>query len=305
MDLIVTNHPTCFLRIEVIPGLLDHEIVYAEINILLVRNHQKPCQIPLYSKAKWENVRNDLTDIYHTLTTTENSVNDMWNIFQIKLKESIKSNIPYKTAKQKDGCPWINRDLKRKHDRWYKCKKKSGNKNDATKYKQLKQEAQQQLSKAYWKYIQGIVTPQTDNQNANQNCMKRFWSYIKHKRSDNNNIPPLKSAGTLHSDSTKSETTKEEFKDRCNMAGNFQTMPDIQITENGVAKLLHHLNPHKSAGPDNITPRVLKELSSEASSILTLILRKSMILVMCQTYGRAHLFVLSSKKEKSLMPSSR
>jgi hypothetical protein len=58
----------------------------------------------------------------------------------------------------------------------------------------------------------------------------------------------------LCSDSTKSETTKEEFKDRCNMAGNFQTMPDIQITENGVAKLLHHLNPHKSAGPDNITP---------------------------------------------------
>jgi hypothetical protein len=31
-------------------------------------------------------VRNNLTDIYHTLTTTENSVNDMWNIFQIKLK---------------------------------------------------------------------------------------------------------------------------------------------------------------------------------------------------------------------------
>jgi hypothetical protein len=80
-------------------------------SILLVRNRQKPCQIPLYSKAKWENVRNDLTDIYHTLTTTENYVNDMWNIFQIKLKESIKSNIPHKTAKQKDGCPWINRDL--------------------------------------------------------------------------------------------------------------------------------------------------------------------------------------------------
>jgi hypothetical protein len=92
--------------------------------------------------------------------------------------------------------------------------------------KQLKQETQRQLRKAYWKYIEGIVTPQTDNQNAKQNCRKRFLSYIKHKRSDNNNnIPPLKSAGTLHSDSkdkanilntqfqvafsTKSETTKE------------------------------------------------------------------------------------------------
>jgi hypothetical protein len=41
----------------------------------------------------------------------------------------------------------------------------------------------------------------------------------------------------------------------------------------GVAKLLHNLNPHKAAGPDNITPRDLKDLSSEVSSILTLIFK--------------------------------
>ena len=40
------------------------------------------------------------------------------------------------------------------------------------------------------------------------------------------------------------------------MTGNFPTMPDTQITENGVAKLLHNLNLHKAAGLDNITPRV-------------------------------------------------
>jgi hypothetical protein len=110
------------------------------------------------STAKWENVQNDLTDLYHTLTTTENYVNNMWNIFQIKLEESIKSNIPHKTAKQKDGCPWINRDLKRlirKRDRWYKRKKKSGNKNDATKYKQLKQETQRQLKKSLLEIYRG------------------------------------------------------------------------------------------------------------------------------------------------------
>ena len=41
------------IRIEVISCLSDHDIVYAEIDILPVRNHQKPRQIPLYSKAKW------------------------------------------------------------------------------------------------------------------------------------------------------------------------------------------------------------------------------------------------------------
>jgi hypothetical protein len=31
--------------------------------------------------------------------------------------------------------------------------------------------------------------------------MKRFWTVIKHKKSDGNTIPPLKSNGVLHSQS--------------------------------------------------------------------------------------------------------
>jgi len=43
------------------------------------------------------------------------------------------------------------------------------------------------------------------------------------------------------------------------MTGNFETATDINITENGIKKLLLSLNPHKAAGPDNLTLRVLKE----------------------------------------------
>jgi hypothetical protein len=49
-----------------------------------------------------------------------------------------------------------------------------------------------------------------------------------------------------HQKSNQFLPTKEKFKDRCNMADNFPTMPDIQITENGVAKLPHNLNPYKA-----------------------------------------------------------
>jgi hypothetical protein len=40
-------------------------------------------------------------------------------------------------------------------------------------------------------------------------------------------------------------------------------MPDITITCEGIAKLLLSLNPNKAAGPDEIKPRVLKELATE------------------------------------------
>ena len=94
--------------------------------------------------------------------------------------------------------------------------------------------------------------------------MKRFWTYIEHKRSDNNTIPPLRSDGILHPDSrdkanilnnqfqkafsTKSEVSNESFSNTCKMKGSYNTMPDIQITEEGVNKLLKNLNPHKAPG---------------------------------------------------------
>jgi hypothetical protein len=59
--------------------------------------------------------------------------------------------------------------------------------------------------------------------------------------------------------STKTEVSDKSFKNTCNMKGQFETMHDIQITEEQVTKLLKNLNPHKAPGPDNITPRVLKE----------------------------------------------
>jgi hypothetical protein len=186
------------------------------------------------------------------------------------------------------------RRLIRKRDRWYRRKKKSGNQGDAKKYKTLKQETQRKLRKAYWSYFEDIVTPKMHKQEDTiRNSMKRFWTFIKHKKSDGNTIPPLKSNGVLHSQSEekanilikkfqkafseKTEITDQEFRTRCEMQGNFPTMSDIVFTENGITKLLANLNPHKAAGPDNIKPRVLKELAMEISPILTLIFNKSYV----------------------------
>ena len=168
LDLIATNHPSSFRRTEIIPGISDNDIVYTEICIVPTRQQQKPRQIPLYSKAKWNNVISDVKAIYNEIMNMENigeSVNSMWTYFQNNLDNSIKNNIPHKTAKYKVGFPWINRDIQRlirKGDRSYKRKKKSRNKADKNKCNTLKHEAQRQLRKAYWQYVEGVVTPEVD-----------------------------------------------------------------------------------------------------------------------------------------------
>ena len=53
-------------------------------------------------------------------------------------------------------------------------------------------------------------------------------------------------------------------------------MPDIAITREGVEKLLLKLKPNKAAGPDNISPRILRELADVLADPLCIIFRKSL-----------------------------
>ena len=48
-------------------------------------------------------------------------------------------------------------------------------------------------------------------------------------------------------------------------------MPDIDISLNGILKLLLNLKPGKAAGPDNLRPALLKELREEIAPILQVI----------------------------------
>ena len=56
----------------------------------------------------------------------------------------------------------------------------------------------------------------------------------------------------------------------------FTVIEDIDITLNGIVKLLNDLNPTKSHGSDNLSPKVLRELVIEFWPLLLLIYRKSL-----------------------------
>jgi hypothetical protein len=51
LDLILTNCPSSFGRVETMPRLSDHDIVFTELDINPQRAKQKPRDIPLYKKA--------------------------------------------------------------------------------------------------------------------------------------------------------------------------------------------------------------------------------------------------------------
>jgi hypothetical protein len=80
----------------------------------------------------------------------------------------------------------------------YKKKKKSNHPKDTKKFKHLKQTIQRKSRQAYWKYIEEIVTP--ENNEEVHFLPKRFWTYIKHKKSDKSGVAPLRKNGRLETD---------------------------------------------------------------------------------------------------------
>lgn len=165
--------------------------------------------------------------------------------------------------------------------------KKSGDQDLLTEVRKLKKDIQRRLRRSYWRHIDKLVTDDTTTGQPS----KKFWSHIKNMRTAGMGVSPLKVDGKLVTEardqaemlnqqfqsafSPATTYSPEEFRMKCSLEerDNPSTIEDINITEEGVRKLLRNLNPHKASGPDGISHRVLKELADELAPALTLLYR--------------------------------
>ena len=69
--------------------------------------------------------------------------------------------------------------------------------------------------------------------------------------------------------------TKSEYKQVPLMDRSATLMHDIVVTKEGVTKLLKGLNPSKALGPDELHPRVLKELAVELGPVFAHLFQQS------------------------------
>ena len=83
-------------------------------------------------------------------------------------------------------------------------------------------------------------------------------------------------------------------------------MPSFKVTKSGVVKLLFGLDPKKSLGPDDISPRVLKETCAESADILTYISNQSLSSGIVPADWRvANIFALHKNGAKELPQNCR
>ena len=114
-----------------------------------------------------------------------------------------------------------------------------------------------------------------------------FYRYINSQKKDTRGIPPLKrknGKGVAQSDLEKAEEFNGQFTDVFNINEHTQVplldrsapfMNDIAVSKDGVIKLLKGLNPSKALGPDELHPRVLKELATELGPVFAHLFQQS------------------------------
>ena len=186
LDLIVTNYPATVNKVETLPPIADHDIVYIEFITSLRRCQPKQRKIFKYSKANWENINKDLGNLEKEIKDkySDSDVNTIWNLLKNEIHRSVTENIPQKILKHRQNLPWITNEIKTKMSKYkkkYKKHKLSGKCKDS-KLKQMKANIQKEQRTAYWQYIEKIICniPVDDNKTPTSSKFpKNLFSYLE------------------------------------------------------------------------------------------------------------------------------
>ena len=311
LDLFVTSNETLVSNCQNIPGISDHDAVSLEVQVRPQRSKQPPRQVPLWDKADWIGFGSELENMWLTLGNKNDlSVNELWEWLKSTISAIKDRFIPHKTLGKKSPNPWISKDLKRrihKKSKLYKRKRRYPNRKNIEKYREAQNQVQRQFRREYWNYVNNLFSPTSEHKSATEinqdkqatDNKKSLWSYIKQCKQDSIGVAPLRDtvSGKLFSNARdKAELLNRQFQSvfsksipsrlgqLCQKAvrrlpgrRHYPAMPDFNITENGVLKLLHDLNPKKAPGPDNLAPRLLRELRNTLAPILTELYNRSLL----------------------------
>ena len=301
LDLIITNDENVIneIRYREPLGKSDHLVLEFEIS-QSVRSEPITVTKLIFDKGDYDAMRADLRnrDLCEELKLTDTGIDAQWKFFTNLYQDLVEKYIPErkiriggKNKKQThhdfEYDSKINRLVKRKRRLW---KRYMETKSSASfeKYRKSRNKLKNNIKAAKRKVIKKIAKQAKSNP-------KQFWAYVNKKNNNRDSIPNLEVGNDISGNTITTETTAEkanllaeyftsvftqekDFSDivnECIDLSNITQMSDIQFKPEEIFKKLINLKISKSPGPDQIHPRVLKEIANEISPLLCTIFNNS------------------------------
>ena len=279
VDLVISDTSTPAEEIEHLPPLgdSDHALLQVKVSFEVASYVKKRLN---FRKANFDAMKSFLRG---TTIPDELDVNEKWLFLKGKITEDVKKFIPELNIKSNKNRRYTaNRDileLVRKKKRLWKNFVNSKSPDDHKKYKA----SRNLLRKETRNLAQEMEQEIANNLKSNP---KKFWSYVSQKTKRRETIPAIKREDGSFTQTAleKAEELSLFFKSVFVNEGpglwqiniRHKCMEDnITFTEKEVLEEINALNTAKSAGVDNISPRILKEIGSEIAPLLSQIMTES------------------------------
>ena len=288
LDLFATNKPGLVKSCVDIPGISDHHAVVIDSNIKAHISKKPPRKKYLWNKVDWDKWKRRAKNFTHTYLyfQSERTTEENYRAIQTFFDKTL-DHLPFKMSTVRYDLPWLTQDLKRKckrKQRLYNKAKKSGKLKHKRAYQEAQKSLKKELRRAHWDYINNILLTSLEEGNA-----KPFYGYVKSRRTDQVGVPPLKQDGVLHTSAEKrceiaaaqfksvfTDDSTDPFKDMRLQGPSYPPIGKLNITDEGVKKLLEGVNTSKASGPDEIPCKLLKELATEIAPVIASFFRQSL-----------------------------
>ena len=276
------------------PSLSNHTDTIVEIKLNRTKHTKIRRKIFDYKRADWQSLRRQIADHNWERIMEEKDVDNMALKWTEDFTEMINLCIPTKEiTTNPEEPPWITREVKHsmnQRDKAHKKAKKSNRDEDWQNFKILRNRVQDVIRESKEKNDEALAERIKE---SNQNDEKLWWKLTKQfyasKQNSRAQDPPLIVEGKEIEDNKEKA---EEFNKFFLEASNLQVPPNttlpekkeptgetlgiIEVTDTKVQAALLNLKPNKASGPDNISPRVFKQVAKEISPILTKIFNASL-----------------------------
>ena len=295
LDLIFSNEETMIENMRHLSplGKSDHEVLEFDFRCNAERVVKENLHRYCLDRGDYESMRQELKDGWEEIELIE-SIDGKWEFLKNRIQNAANKYIPKKRVGQKrTGVPLppeVRALVRKKNTAW-------------VRYMEVKHTNEKDVKFRHYRQISNRVRKLTrkaeqeqENEVAKQSKKnpKKFWQFVGSKSKTRPGIPDLVNQNIENPQEKKmTETnkekadvlveyfssvfTKEDLEDMPDMEEQTdETLNDIIFTVEDINARLKRLNKTKSAGPDELSPRILLELADVIDKPTTHIFRTTL-----------------------------